>query len=218
MSALVPATAMVAPLLTGWSATTWWLHRRLNQARLDPLSGLPTRARFEKGVERLLRRRAPVALVMVDLDGFKALNDTHGHQAGDAAITATGSRLSRWAAAHAERWVVARLGGDEFAAALTMPHATDLPNALSRLHENLCAAVPIEGGTVALGASVGAVWSPYWPLAERSRLLRGADEAMYLAKRAGGGWRIAHSDRTAIASVNGRRPGRTGTQPAGGAR
>ncbi|GAA4684836.1 GGDEF domain-containing protein [Streptomyces youssoufiensis] len=218
MSALVPATAMVAPLLTGWSATTWWLHRRLHQARLDPLSGLPTRARFKKGVDRLLRRRVPVLLVVIDLDGFKALNDTHGHLAGDAAITATGSRLNRWAAAHAERWVVARLGGDEFAAALTIPHAEDLPGVLSRLHENLCAAVPFEGRTVALGASVGAVWSPHWPLAERSRLLRGADEAMYAVKRTGGGWRIAHSDHTAVASVNGRRPGRPGTQMMGGTR
>ncbi|WP_217197068.1 GGDEF domain-containing protein [Streptomyces buecherae] len=218
MSHLVTATAAVAPLLTGWSATTWWLHRRLHQARLDPLSGLPTRAHFEKGVERLLRRRVPVTLVVIDLDGFKALNDTHGHLAGDAAITSIGSRLSRWAAAHAERWVVARLGGDEFAAALTMPHATDLPGALGTLHENLCAAVPFEGRTVVLGASVGAVWSPHWPLADRSRLLRGADEAMYAVKRTGGGWRIAHSDHTAVASVNGRRRGRPGTHPMGDAR
>ncbi|KNE81633.1 MULTISPECIES: GGDEF domain-containing protein [Streptomyces] len=206
MSSLFPAIAAAGPMAAAWAAHTVWLRRRLTAARRDPLTGLAGRDEFEKTAGRMVASR-PLAVVVIDLDGFKALNDTHGHAAGDAALAAIGRRLARWADENAG--TVARLGGDEFAAAAPVYSPAELAWELARVHEVLCAPLVFEGRPLVVGASIGAAWSSQPPEA-LPRLLRRADEAMYAAKRSGGGWRTAE-DAEPLPTVNGRRAGRPGT-------
>jgi len=210
MSALVPAVAAAVPLAAGWTAHTVWLRRRLAAARRDPLTGLATREEFEHTAARILARHAAV-VVVVDLDGFKALNDTFGHAAGDEALRATAASLTD-ALERSPGGIAARLGGDEFAAAV--PGPVVLPWLLGALHGEITAPLHYQGHTLTVGASVGAVATV--PGAGLSWALRRADEAMYAAKRHGGGWRIADTSTSPVATVNGRRAGRPGThQPTG---
>ncbi|MFF7380686.1 diguanylate cyclase domain-containing protein [Streptomyces massasporeus] len=77
--------ASIVPLL-GWAVHGGILTRRLACARRDPLTGLPTRAGWTARAEHLIRRHPNAAVLLVDLDQFKTLNDTHGHASGDAAL------------------------------------------------------------------------------------------------------------------------------------
>ncbi len=89
------ALALSLPLL-GWAAHSGYLARQLATARRDPLTGLHTRAGWTARAERVIRRHPAAAVLLLDLDDFKALNDTHGHAAGDAALAATAARLTAW--------------------------------------------------------------------------------------------------------------------------
>ncbi|WP_323179324.1 diguanylate cyclase domain-containing protein [Streptomyces longwoodensis] len=86
--------AAASPVATAWGAHSVWMCRRLTAARRDPLSGLWTREAFEARAARTLARRSHVAVVLCDLDGFKAVNDTYGHATGDAAIRAAAGSLT----------------------------------------------------------------------------------------------------------------------------
>jgi len=207
MSHALTAVSAAAPLAAGWAVHGLWFRRSLARARRDPLTGLPTRAAFERHAAHLLRKER-CALLLIDLDGFKALNDGFGHAAGDAAIHASGERLGTWV--HVQNGAVARLGGDEFAAVVRMPHASDLPVELSTLLRIICEPVEFDGHLMPLGASIGAYHGPH-PSPALSIALRRADEAMYQAKRSGGGWSIADDLTPAYGTVNGRREGRPGT-------
>jgi diguanylate cyclase (GGDEF)-like protein len=215
VSSLIPAAAAAAPVAAGWSAHTVWLRRRLQAARRDPLSGLMGRAGFEHAAARILRRHG-AAVVVIDLDGFKQVNDTFGHAAGDAVIAATGERLRA-----RDLLVCGRLGGDEFAVVAPCGGAPGLRMFLARLHMALCAPVPYgetPGGLLFVGASVGGVLAPAGT--GLSVALRVADEAMYGVKRSGGGPAAVYGLDPACRTVNGRRDGRhgTGSEPeAGGA-
>ncbi|MEV7325050.1 GGDEF domain-containing protein [Streptomyces sp. NPDC093970] len=188
------------------------MRRRLSVARHDPLSGLWTRDAFEYRAARLLARHPHVAVVLVDLDGFKALNDTHGHAAGDAAIRATAGHLAAALAPYRQA-VAGRLGGDEFAAAVVLPDPIASSWLLRGLHDEITAPFRHDGRDLRVGASIGLALSSD-VLAGAGRelpaLLRLADEAMYTAKRGGGGWQNAAfaPRRTTTA---GRRTGRPGT-------
>lgn len=151
------------------------------QAATDPLTGLANRRSFDATLERVLRerRRSPraCALLYLDVDGFKAVNDRLGHAAGDQLLSTLGRDL-RGVAREVD--TVARVGGDEFALL-----ALDLadPAAVGQLARRLHAAVPdgVEG--VPVGISVGAVHLT----ADRTEvdpdaLVRAADDAMYAAK------------------------------------
>ncbi|MBW1601790.1 GGDEF domain-containing protein [Streptomyces sp. JJ66] len=214
MSALIPAAAAAAPVLAGWGLHGWWLRRQLRTARLDPLTGLPTRALFERAAARVLRR-GPAVVLVIDLDGFKALNDTHGHAAGDYALRAAAGGLTEELEDKPEG-VAARLGGDEFAAVIPVADPVALPWLLGDLHSYLCAPLAFHGHTLTLGASIGACLTAELPAAGLSLALRRADEAMYAAKRGGGGWRIAHGPALAARTANGRRAGRRGTRGVAG--
>jgi diguanylate cyclase (GGDEF)-like protein len=203
-------TTLAVPV-TGWAVHAVALHRRLAAERRDPLTGAQRRAAFERRAQRLLaRHRQDALLCMVDLDGFKGLNDTHGHAAGDAALAATGERLARWAGPHG---VVGRLGGDEFAAATRVDtHAgTDaierhLQDLVDALHEP----VPTQAGPLAVAASVGAAVPDHLGIHALPALLRGADVSMYRTKHSGRyGW--AEIEDLQTPTVNGRRQGRPGT-------
>jgi len=159
-----------------------------HQATHDMLTGLPNRALFHERLHQAIAQ-APgrgFALAMLDIDGFKAVNDTHGHPVGDALLQAIAVRLR----AHVRAGdTVARLGGDEFA--LILEDAAQLPLLLERcqqLCDTLALPYPLPGpaGEVVarVSASIGiALWNSGTPSDEA--LIQAADRALYEAKRAG---------------------------------
>ncbi|MEE1929840.1 GGDEF domain-containing protein [Streptomyces sp. TRM 70351] len=212
---LLPAAVAAAPFAAGWGVHGLCLRRQLRAARRDPLTGLRTRAAFERAATRALRR-GPHAVLVIDLDGFKAVNDTHGHAAGDHALTAAAGALTETLEDDGRGGIVARLGGDEFAAVVPAPHAYAVPWLLRGLHDHLCAPLAYKGHTLHLGASIGACLTAELDVPVLPVALRLADEAMYAAKRDGGGWRIASGSAPACRTVNGRRAGRRGTRGVAG--
>ncbi|MEV5597589.1 GGDEF domain-containing protein [Streptomyces sp. NPDC052496] len=184
------------------------LSAELEQARHDPLTGLLTRAAFEQRAPHVVGA-GPCAVLLIDLDGLKRLNDQFGHDAGDAAIRATGASLND-ALESRPTAVACRLGGDEFAAVVPLPEAVALPWLLRGLHDSITAPFRHRGRDLTVGVSIGACLTADLPATSLPLALRLADEAMYEAKGNGGGWLVAGpapSHRT----VNGRRHGRRGT-------
>jgi len=153
------------------------------QATHDQLTGLANRRLFHRRWRDALGTPGgPTALLYLDLDGFKPVNDTLGHEAGDALLVGVAKRLEELARAGD---VVARLGGDEFAVILP---GTDEPAAglvAGRIVAALAEPFLVGGRPVSIGASVGVVAAP--PGAEPEAELRRADDAMYAAKAAGRG-------------------------------
>lgn len=209
MNDFITAFAGAAPLASGWAWHGLTMRRRLAAARRDPLSDLPTRTAFERRAERALSRGPHVVIVM-DLDGFKHLNDLFGHAAGDAAIRATAASLTG-ALSDRRGSVAARLGGDEFTAVLPLQDSGPLPWLLEGLHGQVTAPFAYQGMTLAVGASIGACVTTDLPAPSLSLALRRADEAMYEAKSNGGGWRIADGPALTHTTTAGRRTGRPGT-------
>ncbi|WP_331759411.1 GGDEF domain-containing protein [Streptomyces sp. NBC_01579] len=197
--------------LTGWTVHALALHRRLAAARKDQLTGLPGRPELIAHGERLLRTRHRNALHVLLLDGvgFKAVNDTYGHAAGDAVIQTIGKRLARWTATR--QALAARLGGDEFAVSVVLPPATALTE-ITGLREQLQQPFQYEQHTLRLDISLGIARAVDMPGETSSRILRGADTAMYKVKKGRATFPYlatradAHED-----TVNGRRVGRRGT-------
>jgi diguanylate cyclase (GGDEF)-like protein len=135
-------------------------------------------ARVTQELQRNRRYRQPVALLYVDLDNFKSLNDTHGHQTGDAVLRLTADALRR---AVREVDVVGRLGGDEFAVLMPETDGALAAAVAHRLGDDVRHAFD---GTPAVTASIGIV-SFAETAATAQEILRRADQAMYEAKRAG---------------------------------
>ena len=160
--------------------------RLRHQATHDALTGLPNRARFRSRIERALRAGRPFAVLFVDLDRFKTVNDSLGHEAGDRLLRAVAGRL-RTAVAEAAGagGTVARLGGDEFA--VVAPADAEGAERLARhVLDALAAPVDLGPRAIAPGASVGVVGRA-GRYRDPEALLRDADTAMYEAKRAGRG-------------------------------
>ncbi len=165
-----------------------------HQASHDALTGLANRTLYSAEVDRALLERRPgslVGLMLIDLDGFKSLNDTLGHGAGDVFLQALATVL---ADVVGERGTVGRLGGDEFA--VVMPDVRDLDDVgavAAEINRSVRAPVDIAGTTVDLRASIGVSVAPMHG-EDRFTLLREADLAMYRAKQEGGGVAF-HDDR-----------------------
>lgn len=163
----------------------------------DALTGLPNRLlladRVRQAIASAQRAGLRVALAYVDLDGFKAVNDIYGHEAGDYLLRELARRMS--ACVRAED-TVARLGGDEFVLVLHVATGQEACDAvLRRVLEEASRPVEICEGTMAsVGCSIGVA---IWPLdgADASALLAAADAAMYVAKRAGRGQIRYSADR-----------------------
>lgn len=162
------------------------LHQQLEfQAVTDPLTGLLNRRGFHQAVESTLLRseRNDHALVLLylDLDGFKRVNDSLGHDAGD--------RVLRWVSEQMQAClrsgdILGRMGGDEFTALLELEFAEQAAKIAEKLIERVSICQQIEGLDVMLGVSIGIATFPDCG-ADLSGLLRAADIAMYEAKRAG---------------------------------
>ncbi len=153
-----------------------------HQSRHDPLTGLANRTllfeRLREAISRAAAGRGP-ALLILDLDGFKDLNDTFGHRAGDEALRELGGRLSQAAGDEA---VVSRLAGDEFAVLLPDAPGESALTTAFRLLDAVQVAVPIEGTEIALSGSIGVASFPDHG-ADADDLVHAADVAMYHAKR-----------------------------------
>lgn len=210
MSHTLAALSAAAPLAAGWTVHGLWQRRLIDRAGRDALTGLPRRDAFEHSAARMLRKtqHGVLAVLVIDLNCFKQVNDIYGHAAGDTAIRETGRRLAEWGE---PLGTAARLGGDEFAAVIRCPDVETLRGELTHLHEWLSSTVTYDGLPLPLGASIGAYQHTTGQAVELSAALRVADEAMYGVKQTGGGWVITRSLTPTYQTVNGRRDGRRGT-------
>ena len=159
------------------------LHRTLH----DVLTGLPNRRLLVDRTEKALaaaRRGHEAAVMLIDVDYFKSINDTLGHAAGDELLRIVAARLSSCVR---ETDTVARLGGDEFAILLTEGEGgVDAGVVASRILEAVRKPVTIEGKTVKTGVSIGIAKPPFDGLSTDD-ILKSADVALYKAKRNGRG-------------------------------
>jgi diguanylate cyclase len=163
-------------------------NKRLRQlAFQDPLTGLPNRPHFEERLDHLLdhvgRSPSAMAVLFIDIDGFKAVNESFGHAAGDEVLQEVGRRLQALARAQD---TAARIGGDEFLLLIATPgsHEAAAAAAQRALH-SLVSPYTLPGGSeVRLSCSIGiAVFPEHGPT---SRLIGNADSAMFAVKRTGG--------------------------------
>lgn len=134
--------------------------------------------RVANEVERSRRYARPLAVLYLDLDDFKVINDTHGHQTGDAVLRLVADAICR---AVRQADVVGRLGGDEFSVLMPETDGAEAAAVAQRLVGGIATAF---GGTPAVTASIGVV-SFTSPLGDPDAVIRAADEAMYEAKRTG---------------------------------
>ncbi|WP_217234735.1 bifunctional diguanylate cyclase/phosphodiesterase [Streptomyces sp. AC555_RSS877] len=169
-----------------------------HNAEHDPLTDLPNRALFTRRVQQALSGRRSsdrgaalrgTAVLFIDLDGFKAVNDTIGHQAGDELLVQAARRLQD-AVRHGD--TASRLGGDEFAALIVGDGARDRParerhilDLADRLRVTLSQPYLIDGNDVRVNASIGVAFAE--PGLGAGEILRNADLAMYRAKAGGKG-------------------------------
>ncbi|HEX7134324.1 MAG TPA: sensor domain-containing diguanylate cyclase [Iamia sp.] len=146
----------------------------------DHLTGLSNRRRFMEVVASHLRGRRAVTplIIYCDLDGFKPINDAHGHEVGDVVLVAVAERLQR-TVRHDD--VVARIGGDEFAVLGADLTEDDVDTLVNRLREEVEQPIPTPVGEVTVGLSIGVARA--FGAAGVDDLLRAADGAMYLDKR-----------------------------------
>jgi diguanylate cyclase (GGDEF)-like protein len=178
---------LVAGLLALWATlyrTVARASRRLrHQASHDGLTDLSNRTElYELGARALAGARRDgtlAALLLIDLDRFKEVNDTMGHEQGDRLLVDVAARL-RGLLRRTD--VLARLGGDEFAVLAALPHRGALGEVATRLHAALACPFELDGVAIELGASIGIAVQPDHG-DDVSTLLRHADVAMYEAKR-----------------------------------
>lgn len=183
--------AMIATILVLYVALTSVYNREIYEARIvrlahfDPLTGVSNRAQFKLELERAVRQRdaTPFALHLIDLDGFKLVNDTYGHPIGDLLLKCATDRLRVSLRSYD---AVARLGGDEFAVIEGRTKNGEDAMALARrICKTLADPFEIEGYTITIGCSIGIAMSNDADTA--SNLMKASDLALYEAKTAGRG-------------------------------
>jgi diguanylate cyclase (GGDEF)-like protein len=178
----------------GWIATHEDVTERIRNeervaymARHDSLTGLPNRLHFRERTEEalpLLRRGEDFAILCIDLDHFKEVNDTLGHPSGDKLLKLVADRLRQNVR---ETDILARLGGDEFAVVQTMlQHPEEVTVLASRIIEVLSEPYEVDGQEIIIGASIGVAIAP-GDGDDADQLLKNADMALYRAKADGRG-------------------------------
>ncbi|MBI3468354.1 MAG: GGDEF domain-containing protein [Planctomycetes bacterium] len=159
----------------------------LKQASFDPLTGLLNRASFdrrlEEELERAYRQRIALALILIDVDRFKSINDVCGHVTGDTILRVIGGCLLR----HLRKYdVVARIGGDEFAAICTVSEKGEVRVPLLRLQQAIRSlSVPSKTGPCHVSLSIGCVVLHPRGKITATELLEAADQCLYQAKAQG---------------------------------
>jgi len=166
-------------------------------ARTDDLTQLPNRAEFNRALDTRLREAqatgAEVAVLLIDLDGFKGVNDALGHAAGDEVLRRVADRLR---ADYLKACFPARLGGDEFAVFVSLPGGrAALEPLVQRLLRNLHIVVDGPGQIASVTGTIGVAWSGVVGQS-RPDLLRNADAALYEAKRACKGTACTYVERS----------------------
>ncbi|UZJ58396.1 EAL domain-containing protein [Pseudomonas sp. KU26590] len=156
-------------------------------AHYDPLTHLPNRvllaSRMQQAMASALRSGTTLALAYLDLDGFKAINDLHGHDVGDRVLSSVSRRMQH---VLNDACTLARLGGDEFVALIVdLEHVCDSAPTLERLLASASEVVQLGALNVALSASIGVSYYPQDDDISADQLLRQADQAMYQAKLEG---------------------------------
>ncbi|RBY92712.1 sensor domain-containing diguanylate cyclase [Blastococcus sp. TF02A-30] len=157
------------------------VHRSLH----DPLTGLPNRLLFQDrlwhALERGRREQTPTCVVIMDLDGFKAINDELGHPMGDLVLVSFADRLRSILRASD---TAARLGGDEFAIVCENTHRADAEVLVDRLREAATMPLQLSGQEISIGISIGIGWAPGGeePTDVHEQVVRAADDAMYADK------------------------------------
>jgi diguanylate cyclase (GGDEF)-like protein/PAS domain S-box-containing protein len=154
-----------------------------HRATHDSLTGLPNRLKLVELLNAELPKASaerPVRLLMLDLDGFKEVNDTLGHDIGDALLVELGKRLITLMA---QCTCVARLGGDEFAILVSDGTPRDLESFCAQVRSTVSASIVVEGVPLSLGVSIGIAAAPMNGT-DPTHLLQCADLALYAAKRA----------------------------------
>ncbi|MFC7278748.1 diguanylate cyclase domain-containing protein [Paractinoplanes rhizophilus] len=180
------------------SDTREFQERLAHEAAHDALTGLPNRRRMQDALGASLRADA-VAVLFVDLDGFKPVNDAHGHEAGDELLRQVSQRLSSCVR---ENDVLSRVGGDEFVVLMPGVHdPADTEAMCARIRQAVEAPFLIDGAEVRIGASVGVHLAPL--AGDPDEALRAADHAMYTNKKS----------RTRLALATAGRPGRHRAEP-----
>ena len=155
----------------------------LFMARHDAMTGLPNRVHFLERLDEVMSALHPgqqqVAVVSIDLDGFKEVNDAFGHGVGDQLLSELGRRLK---ASVGENEMVARFGGDEFVAFKLIRHQRQLSDFITRLQRALTGMLRLAQTDIVPGASLGVALFPGDAI-DRAQLLNNADLAMYRAKK-----------------------------------
>ncbi|WP_329472289.1 bifunctional diguanylate cyclase/phosphodiesterase [Streptomyces sp. NBC_01723] len=201
---LICVVAVAKPLLLplfaipliALDSTLWIARARAEEQLRDPLTGLPNRQwlleRTWTALDDAERIGARTALMLIDLDRFRSVNDTLGHLAGDRLLLQTADRLRQALPRGAE---AARLGGDEFAVLLPVADSTTSATRIARgLVAALSSPMDLDGLTLVLEASAGVAVFPDHAL-DAEGLLRRADVAMYQAKRDRTGVEVYESKR-----------------------
>lgn len=174
-------------LFTDVTALKEHQQRLEHSAHYDALTDLPNRVlmmdRLHQAMSQAHRRGTPLAVVFLDLDGFKTVNDQHGHAVGDALLQALANRMR---ATLRDGDTLARLGGDEFVAVLVdLPDSAASIPLLQRLIQAASLPVQIDNRQLQVSASLGVSFYPQASDIEADMLLRQADQAMYRAKLGG---------------------------------
>ncbi len=156
--------------------------RLQHQATHDPLTGLPNRTMFFERLEAALAAGGPIGLCYLDLDGFKAVNDTLGHDVGDALLRTVAQRLDAGLGGHGH--LVARMGGDEFVVLVAGPQPDALEGVAAEALAVVREPVPVGGREVVISASLGVVRHEGGPTTA-AELMKAADTTMYWAKADG---------------------------------
>nr|WP_259365416.1 EAL domain-containing protein [Colwellia sp. BRX10-3] len=155
-------------------------------AHYDVLTNLPNRVlladRLNHAMVQCKRRNQSLAVVFMDLDGFKEINDNHGHSVGDELLVAVSQRMKK---ALREGDTLARIGGDEFIAVMVdLAHSEETQPALERLLKAASTPVDLNCGVMQVSASIGVTLYPQDD-SDADQLMRHADQAMYVAKQEG---------------------------------
>lgn len=188
---IVPASALLAGGIAIYAIAATMLFRigldnvtRLeNLGRTDSLSLLPNRRALHQDTQVILGRGEEVAVALIDLDGFKMVNDLYGHLVGDNVIKEVALLLREVCNGNANTY---RLGGDEFALTMSGPLSGTILEGICRgLLERLSHPIAIEDRRIGIGASIGLARTTGAERHSSSELLRRADVAMYVSKRGG---------------------------------